>query len=44
MLEDIEARWNGLSLAETRELALTDYAFIKDYFQRLKKELQEVEP
>ncbi len=39
MLEDIDARWNGLSLPETRAYALEDYEYIKNYFKRLKKEL-----
>jgi HD superfamily phosphodiesterase len=39
MLEDIDARWNGLSLPETRKYAVEDYQYIKNYFERLKKEL-----
>ncbi len=39
MLDEIEARWRGLTLPQTRDLALTDYTYIKDYFIRLKKEL-----
>jgi len=39
MLEDIDARWNGLCLPETREFALDDYQYIKSYFKRLKQAL-----
>jgi HD superfamily phosphodiesterase len=39
MLEDIDARWNGLSLPETRQYALDDYEYIKNYFKRLKHDL-----
>jgi hypothetical protein len=39
MLDDIDARWEGLSLSETRTLALQDYRYIKDYFAQLKEEL-----
>jgi hypothetical protein len=39
MLDDIDARWEGLTLAETRNLALKDYEYIKDYFMQLKEEL-----
>ncbi|MCX5805510.1 MAG: HD domain-containing protein [Proteobacteria bacterium] len=39
MLDDIDARWEGLALPETRNLALQDYNYIKDYFVRLKEEL-----
>jgi HD superfamily phosphodiesterase len=39
MLEDIDARWEGLTLPETRTLALPDYKYIKDYFAQLKEEL-----
>jgi HD superfamily phosphohydrolase YqeK len=39
MLEDIDARWAGLTLPETRNLALQDYRYIKDYFAQLKEEL-----
>jgi HD superfamily phosphohydrolase YqeK len=39
MLEDIDARWEGLTLPETRSLALQDYEYIKDYFAQLKEEL-----
>lgn len=40
MLDDIAARWAGLALQETRDLALQDYQYIKDYFSRLKEELE----
>jgi HD superfamily phosphodiesterase len=39
ILKDIENRWEGLALAETRNLALQDYKYIKDYFAQLKEEL-----
>jgi HD superfamily phosphohydrolase YqeK len=39
MIEDIDARWEGLTLPETRTLALQDYKYIKDYFAQLKEEL-----
>ena len=39
MIDDIDARWQGLTLPETRKIALHDYTYIKDYFIRLKKEL-----
>jgi HD superfamily phosphodiesterase len=41
MLEDIDARWDGLTLPETRSLAFQDYKYIKDYFAQLKEELGE---
>lgn len=41
MLQDIDARWEGLTLPETRNLALRDYEYIKDYFAQLKEELRE---
>jgi HD superfamily phosphodiesterase len=39
MLDDIDARWEGLALQETRQMALQDYRYIKDYFSQLKEEL-----
>ena len=39
MLDDIDARWEGLTLPETRTLALEDYKYIKGYFTQLKEEL-----
>jgi HD superfamily phosphodiesterase len=39
MLDDIDARWAGLALPETRNMALQDYKYIKDYFAQLKEEL-----
>jgi 5'-deoxynucleotidase YfbR-like HD superfamily hydrolase len=39
VLADIDARWEGLALPETRHLALQDYRYIKDYFAQLKEEL-----
>jgi len=45
ILEDIDERWKGLSLTETRELAKEDYDYIKGFFNRLKSELMaEEEP
>ena len=41
VLDDIDARWEGLALQETRTLALQDYRYIKDYFTKLKEELDE---
>lgn len=38
IIEDIEDRWRGLSFSETREAALEDYQYCKDYFVQLKKE------
>ena len=40
MLNDIDARWEGLALDETRNLALQDYNYIKNYFTQLKRELE----
>ena len=39
VLADIDARWEGLTLPETRTLALQDYRYIKDYFGQLKEQL-----
>jgi HD superfamily phosphodiesterase len=39
ILEDIDTRWNGLSLPETRTYAVEDYEYIKNYFERLKQAL-----
>jgi uncharacterized protein len=39
MLDDIDARWEGFALPETRDLALQDYKYIKEYFAQLKEEL-----
>ncbi|MBP1734602.1 MAG: hypothetical protein H6Q53_889, partial [Deltaproteobacteria bacterium] len=39
VLDDIDARWKGLALDETRNLALQDYNYIKNYFTHLKEEL-----
>jgi HD superfamily phosphodiesterase len=41
MLADIEQRWQGLGLPETRELALGDYEYITGFFVQLKKELRQ---
>ena len=40
MLEDIDARWKGLSLPETRTYAIEDYEYIQNYFKRLKQALE----
>ena len=39
VLEDIDARWEGLALQESRDLALQDYRFVKEYFTQLKGQL-----
>jgi len=39
ILADIEDRWNGLALPETRDLCQKEYEYIKDYFIRLKTAL-----
>ncbi len=39
ILVDIDLRWEGLGLPETRDLALKDYEYIKDFFTQLKEEL-----
>jgi HD superfamily phosphodiesterase len=39
ILEDIEERWRGFALPETRKLAEDDYEYIKRFFHRLKKEI-----
>lgn len=41
VLDDIDTRWEGLVLQETRSLALQDYRYIKDYFTKLKEELSD---
>lgn len=38
ILEDIEQRWRGFALPETRKLARNDYEYITHYFRQLKKE------
>jgi HD superfamily phosphohydrolase YqeK len=40
ILDNLQARWEGLAFPETRDLALIDYEYIKDYFMRLKDELE----
>ena len=40
IIEDIESRWEGLSFSETRETALEEYQYSKNYFVQLKKELE----
>lgn len=41
ILDDIDSRWKGLALDETRSLALQDYKYVKDFFTQLKKEIGE---
>jgi len=41
ILKNLQTRWEGLSFDETRELALKDFEYVKDYFMRLKNELEE---
>jgi HD superfamily phosphodiesterase len=41
ILNNLKTRWEGLSFAETRELALKDFEYVRDYFMRLKNELEE---
>lgn len=41
ILEDIDARWEGLSLPESKTVALIGYTYIKDYFVQLKDELNQ---
>ena len=43
IIEDINDRWKGLALPETRDLALKDYEYIKDYFVKLKIEIEQTE-
>ena len=38
ILEDIEQRWRGFALSETRKLGKDDYEYIKRFFRQLKKE------
>jgi len=40
MLDDIERRWQGLALPETRRLASEEYEYITNYFLQLKKQLR----
>jgi HD superfamily phosphodiesterase len=35
ILEDLEKRWNGLCLPETKALAKSDYEYTRNYFQEL---------
>jgi HD superfamily phosphodiesterase len=41
IIDDIDARWAGLTLPHTRNIALKGYTYIKDYFVQLKDELNE---
>lgn len=40
ILNDIERRWQGLALPQTRRMALEDYEYITNYFRELKKQLR----
>ena len=37
MLEDLEKRWNGLCLPETKAYAKSDYEYTRNYLQKLKR-------
>jgi HD superfamily phosphohydrolase YqeK len=37
MLADLDKRWNGLCLPETKALSKPDYEYTRDYFQKLKR-------
>ena len=39
ILEDLDSKWRGLSLDETREYARKDYNYVKNFFVLLKQEL-----
>jgi len=41
ILKNLQTRWEGLAFSETRDVALNDYEYVKDYFLRLKHELGE---
>jgi len=41
ILKNHQTRWEGLAFPETRDMALKDYEYVKDYFLRLKYELGE---
>lgn len=41
ILKNLQTRWEGLAFPETRDVALKDYEYAKDYFLRLKHELGE---
>jgi HD superfamily phosphodiesterase len=41
ILDNLQTRWNGLAFPETRDAALKDYEYVKDYFIRLKYELED---
>lgn len=41
ILKNLQTRWEGLAFPETRDVALKDYEYVKDYFLRLKHELGE---
>jgi uncharacterized protein len=39
IFERLSARWEGLGLSESREIAKSDYDYIRDYFEKLGEEL-----
>ena len=39
ILQDIERRWDGLCLPETKSLVRPDYEYARDYFQKLEHRL-----
>lgn len=41
ILDDLDSKWSGLSLNETREYAQQEYNYIKNFFIQLKKELSQ---
>jgi HD superfamily phosphodiesterase len=41
VLKDIDSRWEGITLQETRDLAQPEYEYVKEYFMKLKKEIGE---
>jgi len=41
ILKNLQTRWEGLAFPETRDAALKDFEYVKDYFVRLKNELEE---
>lgn len=40
ILQDVDRRWNGICLSETRSLVKADYDYTRRYFQELKQALQ----
>jgi HD superfamily phosphodiesterase len=41
ILKNLQTRWEGIAFSETRDVGLKDYEYVKDYFVRLKNELEE---